>query len=99
MNLFQRSVILTFFSVLPCIQFERYSQQSRIVTEIVMVFDTDPDNFDRVVDLMQRMQEFGQPPAEIVKAIAPEGAEGDAAAVRDDACCNVCLSVCAFCAV
>jgi hypothetical protein len=84
------------------LQFERFSQQARVVDEIVLAFEADSPDFDRVVDLMQRvrslsvavllwsialiawsvslsqMQEFGQPPAEIVKAISPQG--GDAGA-------------------
>jgi peroxin-19 len=35
------------------------------------VYDAEPDNFARLSELMQEMQETGQPPSEIVKDLAP----------------------------
>ena len=37
--------------------------------EICDTYEKEPDNTDKVVELMQRMQECGQPPAEIVKEL------------------------------
>ena len=39
--------------------------------KIVAVYDTEPDNFPRLMELMQDMQECGQPPSEIIKDLAP----------------------------
>ncbi|KAH9855467.1 Pex19 protein family-domain-containing protein [Lenzites betulinus] len=55
----------------------RYESQSKLVTEIVTIFE-DPsyseDNTEkgmRVVELMQQMQEYGSPPAEIMGPLPP----------------------------
>jgi peroxin-19 len=31
------------------------------------VYKTEPDNFPRLMELMQDVQQYGQPPAEIIK--------------------------------
>jgi hypothetical protein len=31
------------------------------------VYETEPDNFPRLMELMQDVQQYGQPPAEIIK--------------------------------
>eukprot|EP00698_Gefionella_okellyi_P008031 TRINITY_DN1974_c0_g1_i1.p2 TRINITY_DN1974_c0_g1~~TRINITY_DN1974_c0_g1_i1.p2 ORF type:complete len:231 (+),score=71.55 TRINITY_DN1974_c0_g1_i1:1813-2505(+) len=66
---------------------ERYKKQQQIVEEIVSVFETDSENFDRICDLMQQMQEYGQPPADILQAMAPGGVGDPTAAVPEN--CSV----------
>jgi peroxin-19 len=41
------------------------------------VYEKEPDNVTRLMDLMQEVQEYGQPPTEIIQEIAP-GIELDA---------------------
>jgi peroxin-19 len=39
--------------------------------KLVMVYETEPDNFPRLMELMQDLQECGQPPQEIIQELAP----------------------------
>ncbi|OMO52487.1 Pex19 protein [Corchorus olitorius] len=52
--------------------YERYSRQYELIKELNGVYENDPNNFTRIVDLMQKMQECGQPPNDIVQELAPE---------------------------
>ncbi|CAM8984510.1 unnamed protein product [Rhodiola kirilowii] len=52
--------------------YERYSHQYKFIRELNIVYDTDPNNFTKIVDLMQKMQECGQPPNDIVQELAPD---------------------------
>ncbi|KAE8727775.1 Peroxisome bioproteinsis protein 19-1 [Hibiscus syriacus] len=52
--------------------YERYSHQYELIKELNGVYDNDTNNFTRIVDLMQKMQECGQPPNDIVQELAPE---------------------------
>ena len=52
--------------------YERYSHQYGLIKELNGVYENDPNNFTRIVDLMQKMQECGQPPNDIVQELAPE---------------------------
>lgn len=45
--------------------------------QIIAVYESEPDNFARLSELMQEMQETGQPPSEIVKDLAPGKARFD----------------------
>ena len=51
--------------------YERYGKQYQYMQRICAVYETTPDNFERITELMQDMQEYGKPPAEIVKELAP----------------------------
>ncbi|KAF4325575.1 hypothetical protein BBO99_00002023 [Phytophthora kernoviae] len=51
--------------------YERYGKQYQYFQQIVAVYESEPDNFARLSELMQEMQETGQPPSEIVKDLAP----------------------------
>ncbi|TPX30797.1 hypothetical protein SmJEL517_g05722 [Synchytrium microbalum] len=54
--------------------YARYTKQLSFVEQILAVYDDptpSPENSKRVVDLMQGMQECGNPPAEILKELAP----------------------------
>uniref|UniRef100_A0A7N0U0P9 Uncharacterized protein n=1 Tax=Kalanchoe fedtschenkoi TaxID=63787 RepID=A0A7N0U0P9_KALFE len=52
--------------------YERYSHQNELIKELNVVYETDPNNFTKIVDLMQKMQECGQPPNDIVQELAPD---------------------------
>lgn len=39
--------------------------------KILAVYDLEPDNFPRLMELMFDVQKYGQPPAEIIKDLAP----------------------------
>lgn len=52
-------------------EYDRYGQQYQFFQRIVAVYETEPDNFSKLMELMQDMQETGQPPAEIIKELAP----------------------------
>ncbi|PPD77616.1 hypothetical protein GOBAR_DD25467 [Gossypium barbadense] len=51
---------------------ERYSLQYELIKELNGVYENDPHNFTWIVDLMQKMQECGQPPNDILQDLAPE---------------------------
>ncbi|OQR92371.1 hypothetical protein THRCLA_08722 [Thraustotheca clavata] len=58
-------------SVLSKEDYERYGKQYQYFQQILAVYETEPDNYARLSELMQEMQECGQPPSEIVKELAP----------------------------
>ncbi|CAI5722774.1 unnamed protein product [Peronospora effusa] len=51
--------------------YERYGKQYQYFQQIVAMYESEPDNYARLSELMQEMQETGQPPSEIVKDLAP----------------------------
>jgi len=51
--------------------YDRYGTQYQYFQRIVAVYETEPDNFPRIMELMQDVQQYGQPPAEIIKELAP----------------------------
>ncbi|KAK3272408.1 Peroxisome chaperone and import receptor [Cymbomonas tetramitiformis] len=57
-----------------------YKKQHVLIQKLCDVYDNDgQNNFQAVVDLLQQMQECGQPPAELIKEMAPGvefGADG-----------------------
>ena len=59
---------------------DRYKRQYKIVCKICASFDANEDDYEKVVRLMTEMQDSGQPPPAIVKAISPGvemGADGN----------------------
>ncbi|KAK7265929.1 hypothetical protein RJT34_33554 [Clitoria ternatea] len=52
--------------------YERYSHQYALIRNLNEVYENDPANFDKIVELMQKMQECGQPPNDIVQELAPD---------------------------
>ncbi|GAV88204.1 Pex19 domain-containing protein [Cephalotus follicularis] len=52
--------------------YESYSQQYELIKELNGVYESDPDNYNKIVELMQKMQECGQPPNDIVQELAPD---------------------------
>ena len=49
----------------------RYGTQYQYFQRIVAVYETEPDNYPRLMELMNDIQEYGQPPADIIKELAP----------------------------
>ncbi|EGZ30038.1 hypothetical protein PHYSODRAFT_310116 [Phytophthora sojae] len=58
-------------SLLSKEDYERYGKQYQYFQQIVAVYESEPDNFARLSELMQEVQETGQPPSEIVNDLAP----------------------------
>ena len=44
---------------------ERYTKQQALVAQILASYEEAPDDTERVATLMQQMQQYGAPPAEI----------------------------------
>ncbi|KAJ1966045.1 Peroxisome chaperone and import receptor [Dipsacomyces acuminosporus] len=60
---------------LPAEEYERYEKQHSYVREIIAQFDASKDgtaNDPKIVELMQKMQDCGQPPNELLKVLAPD---------------------------
>lgn len=53
-------------------EYDRYSHQYELIKELNGVYENDPGNNSRIVELMQKMQECGQPPNDIVQELAPD---------------------------
>ncbi|KAJ2358942.1 Peroxisome chaperone and import receptor [Coemansia sp. RSA 2618] len=56
-------------------EFQRYTQQHEYIKEILKLFaasEGDAVNDPRIVELMQKMQDCGQPPNELLKLLAPD---------------------------
>ena len=47
--------------------YERFGKMYQYFQKIVAVYESEPNNYTRLMELMQDMQECGQPPAEIVR--------------------------------
>jgi peroxin-19 len=52
-------------------EYENYGRQYQSFQKILAVYITEPDNFPRLMELMFDMQQYGQPPAEIIQDLAP----------------------------
>jgi len=53
-------------------EYKRYCKHAEYVEEICRVYENEPANTDKVVNLMQQMQEYGQPPLDMMKSLAPD---------------------------
>ena len=61
---------LYLFIEIPCDHYRR-EKQCACFQQLVHVYETEPNNNSKLVSLMQQVQEYGQPPAEIIQEIAP----------------------------
>ncbi|KAF3958911.1 hypothetical protein ACB098_10G044600 [Castanea mollissima] len=52
--------------------YNRFFHQYELIKDLNEVYDNDPTNFNKIVELMQKMQECGQPPNDIVQELAPD---------------------------
>lgn len=53
-------------------EYERFSHQYEFIKELNEVYEKEPSNFNKIVELMQKMQECGQPPNDILHELAPD---------------------------
>ncbi|KAG9452318.1 hypothetical protein H6P81_005222 [Aristolochia fimbriata] len=53
-------------------EYERFNLQYGLIRKLNNVYENDPSNFSQIFDLMQKMQECGQPPNDIVQELAPD---------------------------
>eukprot|EP00262_Sarcandra_glabra_P004444 TRINITY_DN15497_c0_g1_i1.p1 TRINITY_DN15497_c0_g1~~TRINITY_DN15497_c0_g1_i1.p1 ORF type:complete len:247 (+),score=55.83 TRINITY_DN15497_c0_g1_i1:47-787(+) len=53
-------------------EYDRYHHQYELIKKLNEVYENDPSNFAKIVELMQKMQECGQPPNDIVQELAPD---------------------------
>ncbi|KAL3724158.1 hypothetical protein ACJRO7_036217 [Eucalyptus globulus] len=51
---------------------DRFSHQYQLIKDLNEVYEKDPNNITKIVELMQKMQECGQPPNDIVRELAPD---------------------------
>jgi peroxin-19 len=58
--------------VLSIEEYQRYGNQYQYFQKICHIYETEPDNFVRLMELMQDIQEYGQPPVDIIKELAPD---------------------------
>ncbi|KAL1195479.1 Peroxisome biogenesis protein 19-2 [Cardamine amara subsp. amara] len=52
-------------------EFERYSRQHELIKELNLVYENEPNNSTKIMEIMQKMQECGQPPSDIVQEMDP----------------------------
>ncbi|XP_076915682.1 peroxisome biogenesis protein 19-2-like isoform X2 [Bidens hawaiensis] len=52
-------------------EYDHYVCQYRLIKDLNTVYETEPGNFVKINELMQKVQECGQPPNDIVKELAP----------------------------
>ncbi|KAL4439713.1 hypothetical protein ABPG75_002714 [Micractinium tetrahymenae] len=52
-------------------EYEQYRQQHGFIQRICAVYESSPSDFAQLIDLLQQMQQCGQPPQEIVDELAP----------------------------
>ncbi|KAJ2723053.1 Peroxisome chaperone and import receptor [Coemansia sp. Benny D115] len=60
---------------LPSDEYARYAKQHTYIKQILRLFDEEPGDAasdPRIAQLMQEMQDCGQPPAELLKVLAPD---------------------------
>mmetsp|Transcript_12404 Transcript_12404/g.19206 ORF Transcript_12404/g.19206 Transcript_12404/m.19206 type:complete len:302 (+) Transcript_12404:75-980(+) len=57
---------------LPKKEYEERCKQLEGLQALIRVYDTEPENTDKLIDLMKEVQEYGLPPTEIVTEIAPD---------------------------
>ncbi|CAN8256006.1 unnamed protein product [Cochlearia groenlandica] len=52
-------------------EYERYSRQYELIKELNSVYENEPNSSHKIMDIMQKMQECGQPPSDIVQEMDP----------------------------
>lgn len=53
-------------------EYDRIYKQYQYSCDIVKVYETEPDNIQKLIELMKGMQALGQPPQEIVDQLSVE---------------------------
>ncbi|EPS74063.1 hypothetical protein M569_00699 [Genlisea aurea] len=54
------------------VKYAQYCRQYELITDLNKLYESEPDNFAKIVEMMQKMQECGQPPSDIVQELAPD---------------------------
>jgi peroxin-19 len=54
-------------------EMERFKKQYKIIDQIIVTLDNDPENKEKLMQLFEEMQEYGQPPAGIASVTLPGG--------------------------
>ena len=52
-------------------EYANYGRMYQAFQRLAATYETEPDNFPRIMELMQDLQACGQPPADIIKDLAP----------------------------
>ncbi|KAI5417519.1 peroxisome biogenesis protein 19-2 [Lathyrus oleraceus] len=52
-------------------EYDRYSRQCGLIRNLTEVYEKDSGNFTKIFELMQKMQDCGQPPIDIVQELSP----------------------------
>ncbi|KAG7668823.1 hypothetical protein KSW81_003842 [Nannochloris sp. 'desiccata'] len=52
-------------------KYKQYEEQYEYIQKICTMYETDPENYPKLMDLLQEMQQRGQPPQEIIDELAP----------------------------
>ena len=60
-------------------EYQRRGTQYQYFQRIVAVYKYEPDNFPRLVELLQDLQKYGQVPSKIIKELAPASSSGPTA--------------------
>ena len=73
MNVFGTCKKLTITPSIALVSFHNHRRvnQCQCFTNLVQVYETEPNNVGKLMELMQEVQEYGQPPVEIIQDIAP----------------------------
>lgn len=50
----------------------RYFNQHELINDLNAIYESEPGNVNKIAELMQKLQESGQPPNDIVKELAPD---------------------------
>jgi peroxin-19 len=53
-------------------EYGRYNNQLELMVKLIEVYENDPENMTRIFDIMQNMQECGQPPSDLVQDTVPD---------------------------
>ena len=60
-------------------EYNNYGRMYQVFQKLVLTYELEPDNFPRILELFQDLQDTGNPPVEIIKELAPGlelGADG-----------------------
>ncbi|CAA6663300.1 unnamed protein product [Spirodela intermedia] len=53
------------------VDYDRYHNQYQFILKLNEVYENEPENFTKIIELMQKMQECGQPPVISSKSLPP----------------------------
>ncbi|KAL5208598.1 hypothetical protein ABZP36_033033 [Zizania latifolia] len=53
-------------------EYKRYQNQLELMMKLNNVYENEPENMTKIFEIMQNMQECGQPPSDLVQEIAPD---------------------------